>query len=88
MASENKPDWQTLFRQRRELTRVRDKALQELHITNSRRTENELNEAIERAEQACNAVATFDTAHPQMVGEDEQYENAQVWESMARFTYR
>lgn len=93
MASDNERDWQTLFRQRRELARIRDKALQEMsvidgYVERGRRTEDELIEPIERAVQACNAVVTFDTAHPQMVGEDEEYENAQVREFMARFRFR
>lgn len=92
MTSEPRQDWHTLFQQRRELTRIRDKALQELLIINEyleecRRTENDLTEAIERAQQACERVTTFDIAHPHMVGEDEEYENAQVRRAMADFNY-
>lgn len=77
MTSAPEQDWHTLFRQRRELTRVRDKALQELHITNmyvkeGRRTDDDLTDAIERAQQTCEAVTAFDTVNPHMVGEDEE----------------
>ena len=90
MASGNQQDWHTLFGRRRELTAARDKALQELQITSEyvregRRTEGDLGAAIERAERACDAVATFDAAHPRLVGEDEEYENAQAQGFMARF---
>jgi hypothetical protein len=90
MTSEPRQDWHTRFQQRRELTRVRDRALQELLITSEnleegRHTENDLAEAIKRAQQACEAVTTFDIAHPHMVGEDEEYENAQVQRFMAEF---
>lgn len=90
MTSEPGQDWHTRFQQRRELTGVRDEALQELFNTNDDleeglRTENDLTEAIERAQQACEAVTAFDIAHPHMVGEDEEYENAQVRRFMAEF---
>jgi uncharacterized protein YicC (UPF0701 family) len=93
MTSEPELDWHTLFRQRRGLTRIRDKALQELSIADSyveegRRTNADLDEAIERAEQACEAVTAFDKAHPHVAQQDDEDEDTRVRRFMNQFINR
>jgi hypothetical protein len=99
MTSEPEQDWHTLFRQRRELTGARDKALQRLNVIDMYIDEgistdddgvpidDSLPDAIEQAVQTCNAVTAFDRTHPYMVGEDEQYENAEARRFMAEFRH-
>jgi hypothetical protein len=88
----SEPDWDTLFRLRRELTSVRNKVLQELQrsgrlFEEDRYPHNDIIDVFERAQRACAAVTTFDQAHPNVVDEDEQWENTQARRFMSEFDY-
>ncbi len=76
MTSKPAQDWQTLFRQRRELAGVRDQALQELQrsgflFEDGLLSRHDLADVADRAHLACAAVTRFDQVHHRRTGAPE-----------------
>jgi hypothetical protein len=76
-----------MVEQRRTLARLRDRALQQVHIAEGdveagRRDQEDLDDAFDNALIACNAVTTFDAEHPGIRTESNAEDDAQVWRFM------